>query len=283
MQQHAVSYGETSPTSAGRNLPAAVDESERPYLVHAVAKTLDLLDAFEQPGASLTLAELTLRVGLPKSSVLRLLRTLESRGFVDRSPDGLRYRLGLKLFELGTRVAARFQLHEAAVFVMVQLRDACGDTVNLGVLAETEVLLISVLESAHPLRKTANVGDREPAFCTALGKAILAHLPAARLAQVLRATDLEAHTPRTIADSRVLANELEEVRRRGYAIDDQEMLDGVRCVAAPILDHSGEVQGALSISGPVVRLGEERLPDLASLVRNAALDVSFRLGHRDRR
>jgi DNA-binding IclR family transcriptional regulator len=248
--------------------------------VHAGAKVLDVLDAFDAPGPGLTLTELTQKLGLPKSTVLRLLRTLENRGYLERQADSGRYQLGFKLFGLGSRVAARFDVVDVAGPVMARLREACGDTVNLGVLDGLEVVFVAVLESLHPLRKTARVGDREPAYCTASGRAMLAHLPPAEARTLLESGRLVPLTPRTNCDLGSLLDLLVQVRRRGVAMDDEETVPGARCVGAAVLDHRGAVCAGISVSGPVFRLDDDRLPEVARFVQAAGQEVSRRLGYR---
>jgi DNA-binding IclR family transcriptional regulator len=257
---------------------AAVGDGQG-YVVQSGAKILDLLDTFDTPEAQLTLTEVAQRLAMPKSSALRLLRTLESRGYVERVGDGGPYQLGLRLFALGSRVAARFDVVEAARPVMRWLRDACGDAVNLGLLRGAEVVYVAVLDSPHPLRKTTHIGDREPAYCTALGRAILAHLPPDELKALLACAPLAPMTGRTLTDAARLTAHLAQVRQRGVALDDEETTSGARCVGAPIFDFSGEVRAGISVSGPTMRLQEARLAQVANQVRLAAQEISRRLGY----
>lgn len=279
MNRSIVSNNETIPPEAVVAEPSRVLPSPL-YLVRTGAKLLDVLEVFDPRDGTLSLAEVTRRIGLPKTSVLRLLRTLESRDYLERAPDGSGYRLGLKLFEMGARVAGRFDLVEAARPVMARLRDQCGDTINLAVPAGADVICVAVLESPHALRIAAHAGDREPAHCTALGKAILAHLSQSEVEQMLQRVPLHRRTVRTIVDPSRLNEELERVRQNGFALDDEEMVEGGRCVGAPIRGQAGRVSGAISISGPTSRLHRERLPELVGLVRAAALEISRNLGYR---
>jgi DNA-binding IclR family transcriptional regulator len=258
---------------------AAPVAEEKPYVVQAGAKVLDLLDAFDAPESRRTLTELSRMLALPKSSVLRLLRTVESRGYIERAGDGHGYQLGLKLFALGSRVAQRFDVIEAARPVMGHLREVCGDAVNLGILTGSEVVYVAVLDSPHRLRKTTIVGDREPAYCTALGRAILAHLPLDDLEALLGATDLRPLTGTTVTDVATLRTYLARVKQQGFALDDEETTVGARCVGAPIFDFSGDVRAGISVSGPAMRLTGARLAQVANHVRLASHEISRRLGH----
>ena len=218
------------------------------YLVEAVAKALDILDAFAN-SEELTLNELSRRVGLNKSRTFRLLHTLGERGYVVRAADGMRYRLGVKLLERAANVHRN--LKDVARFAMLELQERFNETVNLSVLDDSgNVLYLDIAESSRPFRMTATVGCRIPAHLTAMGKAMLAQS---------RIDDPTSPNHAMIAKlsprpTRALYRELETIRQRGYAIDREENEPGVGCIGGTIFDANGRPVAGMSISGPLQRI-----------------------------
>lgn len=243
--------------------------------VEAALSILETLGTVHEMGVT----ELAKKLGLGKSSVYRLLATLAGRGYVEKNPQTGRYQLTYRLFAVGSPAADRFGLRETAHPVMQRLAAETGETVNLGVLDGTRVVNLHKVESRHLLRMHMEIGGGVPAHATALGKVLLAGLPPAEVARRLRGRRLTRLTRRTIADRPALWRALARVREQGFAIDDEECSLGLRCVAAPILDHRGSVVAALSISSPSQRLPHAVLSRMAELVRAAAREVSRRLGY----
>lgn len=249
-----------------------------PYAAPAVEAALSILETL---GATpeMGVTDLARKLGLGKSSVYRLLATLTRRGYVEKSPQSERYRLTYRLFAVGSTAAERFGLREAAHPVMERLAAGTGETVNLGVLDGTRVVNLHRVESRHLLRVHLEVGHGVPAHATALGKVLLAALEPTELSRRLLGRRLEGLTRRTIRDRRALRKALARIQEQGFAVDDEECSLGLRCVAAPILDHRGSVVAALSISGPTHRLPDPVLSRLAEEVRAAAREISRRLGY----
>jgi DNA-binding IclR family transcriptional regulator len=244
------------------------------YTVEAVVRALDLLEAF-QGGEELTLTEIAERVGLNKSRVFRLLHSLAVRGYVERSADGIRYTLGVKLIERAACV--RRDLRQLALPFMQRLHAQFNETVNLAILDRGEVLYIEMLESSHPFRMAAAVGSRSPWHSTALGKAMVAYLPEEERRPLLQAERLVRLTERTLTDRERLARELERVRRQGYAVDEGETERGAACIGAPILNREGRPVAALSLSGPVERILVKRQEIAVALVATCQ-ELSRRMG-----
>jgi IclR family transcriptional regulator, KDG regulon repressor len=241
------------------------------YVVEAVAKALDVLDAFENSGG-LSLNEISQRVGCNKSRTFRLLYTLVARGYVQRSADGTSYRLGTKLVERASNVHRN--LKDIARGFMLQVQEEFNETVNLSVLDDTgNVLYVDIVESSRPFRMTATVGCRLPAHLTSMGKAILASMsiddPDSPDHVVLKKL-----TPRP---SRTLGKELAKIRQRGYAIDNEESEPGVACIGVPILDGTGRPVAAMSVSGSLHRIltGEKKIADALLMT---AKRISVQLG-----
>jgi DNA-binding IclR family transcriptional regulator len=246
------------------------------YAVPAVEGALSILETLGTVQA-MSLTELAKKLGLGKSSVYRLLATLVSRGYVERDPWGERYRLTYRLFVVGSRAAERLGLREVAQPVMDRLSSQTRETVNLGVLDGFRTVSIHLVESAHPLRIHMRIGG-VPAHATATGKLLLAALSSEELARRLAGRRLASLTNRTIKSRSALQAELRRVRDQGYAIDDEECSLGLRCVGAPVRDHRGTVVAALSMVAPCHRLPPSGLSAAITTVREAAQEISHRLG-----
>jgi DNA-binding IclR family transcriptional regulator len=246
-------------------------------LLRSVTNALAVLEAFSAERPELGVTELSQALGLGKSTVHRLLASLAARGYVRKNPHTERYCLGLKTFEVGARAAGRGAVREIAAPLLRDLMLATKETVHLGVLDEWDVVYIDKIESDQPLQMYSRVGRRAPLHCTALGKALLAFQPDEFVERLVRRR-LRAYTPVTLTDPTALRKELERVRRAGYALDNEEFAAGLRCIASPLRDHTRRVVASLGIAGPGVRFGDERLPRLAALVREAAAGASAALG-----
>jgi DNA-binding IclR family transcriptional regulator len=197
---------------------------------------------------------------------------------VEQDQTNGRYHLGLRLWELGNHAVARLELPGPAMPALHQLSADTAETAHLAVLDDHDVLYIAKVESKRPLRIPSQVGRRLPPHCTAIGKTLLAWLPSADLDRFIRARGLERFTPHTICDPDVLRSELMLIRQRGYALDREELEQGLRCVAAPIRDRSAQVTAAISLAGPSVRVNEAETPRLVQAVLHAARSISHILG-----
>ncbi|MFD2300708.1 IclR family transcriptional regulator C-terminal domain-containing protein [Paracidovorax citrulli] len=244
----------------------------------ALEKALDLLEAVGASQDGLSQAELAQRFALPRTTAYRLLATLVARGLLRRDPVRRAYCLGMRCFEMARQAYAMPDLAAAAALELRALRDLTGETSYLAALDGREVVSLERCDGAHSERSSSALGQRKPVHCTSQGKAILSALPAADRETLLRGLSLKAVTPRTITDRRRLQAELRVTAARGYAIDDEEIVPGVRCVGAPIVDAQGEVRGALSVAGPAWRLTPERLELLGPELAEAARRVGAQLG-----
>jgi DNA-binding IclR family transcriptional regulator len=253
---------------------------DSPYRIQVIDRVLGVLEILASDGAALPLVELSTRLGLPKSTVLRLLMVLESHRFVEKDPQSGGYRLGLKLFELGSRVMVHRDLGSRAKLYLQRLVFATGETAFLCVLDDGEVLSLERVESSRAVRIPSTIGWRAAAHCTAVGKALLAFLPALDLKALVKQRKLHAYTPNTITSLPHLRNELQTVRERGYAIDNEEMEEGLKCIAAPVRDHAGKAVASLGILSPAFRLPERKIPQSAVSIVKEANDLSAELGYR---
>jgi DNA-binding IclR family transcriptional regulator len=245
---------------------------------HTLERSLDILDCLAADDEPLRLSELADRIGAERSNALRLLRDLEARGYVERD-ESKRYSLGLKALQLARVVLRRLDVVEAGQEVLRSLAHATGEAAHLAVLQGRHAVHLAWVESAAPVRVTNAVGQREPAHCTAVGKCLLAYLPASELRRLFPTGRLPIHTSHTLSTLRALKHDLELTRERGYAFDDEERYEGMRCIAAPVRNHVGTVVASICVSAPAMRLSDAHKPGLAELVKKHAEQLSERLGH----
>ena len=255
----------------------AVENTER-YIIQSVDKALDLIELLAEHG-SLNLIELTSMLEQPKSSTYRIILTLENRGYVSRSDEDGKYCLGYKQLMLTRNLLERNTLRTAAIYEMKKLSERYGDTVNLGVLVDGKVLYVEIIESTHALRMTDSIGSRSPFHATAMGKAIAAFMTEHEVEELVRLYGLQPLTPNTARSEKQLKLMLDNIRTVGYALDNEEIVEGARCVAAPIFDMYGKPAGAISLSGAMHRFKTELLGEISTHVREAANAISRKLGY----
>jgi DNA-binding IclR family transcriptional regulator len=243
-----------------------------------VAHAIQVLEQFTADDPVLGTSELARRMGLPKSSVHRLVSTLAAHGFLRRGEDG-RYLLGMHLYELGSLIPLSLELRPVALPYIRRLMQAAQETVHLGVRDGREVVYIDKFETTDPMHMYSRPGRRAPMHCTGIGKAILAYEPEEVVDDVV-AAGLPSFTARTITDGRQLRTELELVRASGHAFDREEIEAGLRCVAAPVFDYNGRVVAAISVAGPSTRMTYSKVLRLTPIVSDTALAVSEGLGYR---
>ena len=246
-------------------------------VVKSVRRAIKILEAFESDrGMSVT--KISKILNLPKSSVHEILSTLVTEGILEKDFDSSTYHLGIKLFELGNRARSNLEIRKVATPYLKELNARFDETVHLTVLDNQEVLYIECFESTKRLRTYSVIGVRAPLYCTAVGKAILAFLPLDEIDEIIKVKGLGKFTENTITDRNVLLQELEKIVLTGYAVDNMEHEDGVRCVGAPIRNYSGKVFASISVSGPSQRVTLENIPEIAELVIATASDISRKLG-----
>jgi IclR family KDG regulon transcriptional repressor len=239
-----------------------------------------VLCEFSPESREFSVRELAGRIDLSKSTVHRLLVSLAALQLVEQDPETGRYRLGLRMYELGTLVSGNIDLHEAATPCLTELRNKTGETVQVAVLDGREAIYVERLDSLQTLRIFTRAGHRLAANCTANGKTLLAHLPEDEFERLLDGWVLEGRTPHSITDPDALRKDLATIRRRGYAENINEGEMGVSSVSAPIRDRTGRVAAAVSVVGPATRLNRTSLRAFAALVIETAEAISYRLGYR---
>jgi IclR family transcriptional regulator, KDG regulon repressor len=248
------------------------------YRVQVLDRSFRILNAIADANEALSPAQLAASLRLHKSTVHRLLVVLEHHRLIRKGADGT-YRLGTRLIELGDRAVARLNLSERAAPFLRDLAKQTGEGAHVTILSGHEMLSIAHVEGRWSLQSLTRTGMRTQIHCTAAGKAVLAFLPDEACDDLIATLPLKRYTRRTIAKPSALKVELMRVRSEGYAVDDEEFEEGLRCVGAPIFDHRGQVIASLSIAAPVFRLRKQRLADVARTVMEAARDLSTDLGH----
>lgn len=256
---------------------AKKDKSE--YIIQAVDHALDLLEQFHDDVDELGVTELSKRLKLHKNNVFRLLATLESRGYIEQNKVTENYRLGLKTLELGQTFIKQMGLLRQSRPVLEWLVKECNETAYVAILKEQSIVYLDVVETDLTVRVVPRVGSRLPAYCTAAGKVQIAYMPEEEFEAFFPARELKSFTPNTITDRELLRKHLKDVAEQGYAIDNEELDVGVRCVGAPIRDYTRRIIGAVSLSGPSMRFTDERMEkELIPLVKQAAEEISMKLG-----
>ncbi|MGA8740761.1 MAG: IclR family transcriptional regulator [Terracidiphilus sp.] len=262
-----------SPAASAATQP---DHSD-PYQLQGLDRVVAILDLLGASDNSLSLAEICQRMGLHKSTAHRALMALERTGMIERAPAS-RYRLGLKLYDMGSRAVEQIDLRSRVHPHLRKLALRVGETVHLGVLHQTRVVYINKIE---PINRrvciSSRTGTSNPVYSTSLGKAILAYMPPEEVAKTVAKIQFMSLTSKTLTSPEELLEALDRVRRRGYAVDDEEMEIGTRCVGAPILDTSGHPIAAVSISGSTTRLAAHCVPAIAQHVLLCAQEISSAL------
>jgi len=248
-------------------------------LTQSVLKALDILECLASAERPLSAQDVAQHCSLSRPTAYRHLVTLSTRDYVTTCDDGRSYQVGPKVLELGKSFLDRLDLPELARASMRELSRTSQETVHLTVLDGTEILYVAKVDGPQSVRMYSAIGTRNPLYCTAMGKAILAFLPPEKRTALLDQTTLAPRTPNTITDRTALDRHLELVRSQGFAIDDVEFEEGIRCLGAPILNHTGRVTAAISISGPAYRLSNSRLQELSGRVVEASQAISGKMGY----
>ncbi|HEV2529837.1 MAG TPA: IclR family transcriptional regulator [Thermomicrobiales bacterium] len=221
------------------------------------------------------------RCDLPMSTTHRLLATLIDAGFAAQDPETGHYRIGLSAFEVGNAYLDHTDLRPVARPYLRDLAELTGETVNLAIRDGHDAVYIDQLESTRMLKMFARPGARAPLACTGVGKVLLSGLSPAAAERILTDEPIPALTPRSVTEPAAMLRILAAIREDGHAVDDEEVELGVRCVAAPIVDHRGELRAAISVSGPTLRMRDDRFPELIRQVRGTAAAISAALGRGD--
>jgi DNA-binding IclR family transcriptional regulator len=264
-------------TSFATPLSEAVAKADGPYQLHSLDRAVSVLEVLGESDTPLSLAEICQRMDLHKSTAHRSLMVLERSALIERTQEN-RFRLGLKLYELGNRAVEQIDLRARVHPFFRRLAAQVGETVHLSVLQKTSVVYLDKVEPNRRVCMSSKTGTSNPVYCTSMGKAMLAFQPEEVIEQIVAKIRFVRHTPKTLTTRDALLKALERIRRRGYAIDDEEIELGVRCVGAPIFNENHRAIAAVSVSGPASRITVQSVPGIAEHVLRCCRDISASLG-----
>ncbi len=254
---------------------------ESQYTIEILLRGLNILTLFARKNQTLSLTEIASITGLNKTTVFRLLNTLEEAGYLLRDLETKRYRPGIKVLTLGFAAITSLDFRQVAHPYLEQLSQRVNETVSMSILDEMEIVYIDRVRNQQIMGVVLGLGSRLPAHCSAMGKVILAHLQPTDLNRRLEMGNLAHLTPKSLSSCPDLKSELSKVRQQGYAINDEEIEIGLRAVAAPIWDHSNRVVAAINITGLAARISLERISgELADEVCQTANLISQALGYK---
>lgn len=248
------------------------------YYINSILRAGNILKCLAQGKGSYKLSELAALLDLDRSTTYRILLSLEKCQFVERNHQTGEYSLSVGALELGSAYLRKIDLIQIARPVMADLAWKAQETVHLAILSDTEILYIDKVDSPRSLGVMSKVGQRNPIYCTALGKALLAFQSPPEQSRILKKIDLKPFTSRTIISKNALRKELEGVRQKGYAYDRREIEEDIECIAAPVRDHLGNAVAAISISGPQRKINTSQEDVFVNQVLTAAKLISAKLG-----
>jgi IclR family acetate operon transcriptional repressor len=265
------------PPLRGRGRPKAWDDRTAQNTVKSLDRAMAVFEHLSTTSGT-TLSELAADTDQSPATTYRILVTLEARGLVEFDPGPQLWHIGPRAFLIGTRYLRRTSLVERARPVLRRLMERTGETANLGIAREGHVLFVSQVETHASIRAFFPPGTLSPMHASGIGKALLAQMSPEARTRALSAAGLERFTERTLTDRDAIEADMALTRQRGYAIDDEEKTEGMRCIAAPVLDLHGEVVAGISVSGPASRVRDDEIATLAAAVRDAAATLSAALG-----
>lgn len=246
----------------------------------SASRAIDILDLITKENRPMTLTEIGRSLDIPKSSCFDIVYTLVAKGVLEIENDALKtFRPGIKLFQMGSAVLSGMNLHSVSHPLLKKLAETTRETVYLAVEDKGEIVYLDKEESDDPIRSTLMVGSRNKMHLTGLGKALLAAYPESRVKEIMGNEPFEAKTSYTIKEYSALKADLEKVRERGYAIDDREGMEFLRCIAAPVRDYKNHAVAAISIAALDSRLPFEKIPETAALLTDTAMQISQKLGY----
>ena len=262
-----------------RGRPRTQPVDQQPATVQALDRGLILLRTLAKE-RSLQLTDLALRAGMPPSTAHRGLVTLQKHGLVDFEEATQEWSIGVEAFRIGNSYLVRTNLVEVSRKVMRRLMEETGETANLAVADNGEVVFVSQVETQNPIRAFFSAGMRGQVHASGIGKALLAYRSRREIEQILQKKGLPEFTPNTLSSPDALYRDLEAIRERGWSFDNEERYSGMRCVAAPIFNAFGEVIAGVSVSGPTARFPDSAIAEIGPKVKRAADEVTDAIGGR---
>jgi len=251
--------------------------TDGPYQLYSLDRAVSVLEVLGQSDTPLSLAEICQRMSLHKSTAHRSLMVLERSALIERTQEN-RFRLGLKLYELGNRAVEQIDLRARVQPFFRRLATQVGETVHLSVLQKTRVVYLDKVEPNRRVCMSSKTGTSNPVYCTSMGKAMLAFQTEETIEQIVARIRFVRYTSKTLTSREALLKALERVRRRGYAIDDEEIEVGVRCIGAPIFNENRQAIAAVSVSGPASRITVQSVPAIAEHLLRCCREISTSLG-----
>jgi IclR family transcriptional regulator, KDG regulon repressor len=251
-----------------------------PYVIDIVDVALDVIECLNDESKSYGASELARKLGINRTRVFRILKTLGQRGYVDYDPDTQAYRLGVKFLHIGESVRERLDLRREAEPVLMELARQTGDSAHLLILQAEHAVTIDRRQGENRLQVASPIGQSLPLYAGASPKILLAYLPAAEQERIIDSMEFESFTENTIKDAAQLRRCLERIRRKGYVVDEQDYERGVYAIGAPVRDHGGRVVAGISVTTPETRYSAARRQELIALVMEAAGKLSEKLGYR---
>jgi DNA-binding IclR family transcriptional regulator len=251
---------------------------EQPYfLINSVTRTLDIIEYLSKRGEA-SVSEVSNYLGINMSTAHRFLASIKYFGYAEQNSSNQKYKLSLKVFEVGNRVIEKLDLRDIAKPFMYELADKTGETINLGIIDKFNIVYIDKVLSKNVLRLDSPIGGRDKIHATALGKAMMAFYSMDFIERYINEIGLSKVTDNTIVNKEQFIHELEKIKRVGYAIDSEETLIGLKCIAAPIFNRENKPIASISISGIKNRVNNENLEEYKEIILATSKDLSNQLG-----
>lgn len=248
--------------------------------IQSIERALLILEELAKDGEGMRIATLSVSTGMAKSTIHRILMTLVSIGYVEKGIDSENYQLSTKILSLGNTVLSRMDITKIGKPYIQKLSKKTGEVVHLGIMDNGEVVYIDKVENpTSSIRMFSQIGRRGPSYCTGIGKVLLASLTDDGVEALLRNKKMEKFTDTTITSIELLKKELKTIRQNGYGFDEMEHENDIRCVAAPIYDRTSKVIAAISITGPIIYVTKERMPELIKDILDTASTISYQMGY----
>ena len=257
-----------------------LNQKKTTYTIRSVANALDIMEQFKGDVAELGITDLSRRLRISKNNVFRLLATLQSRNYVEQNASSEKFRLGFRTVTLGQKVSRQLDILKKSRLTMETMVRESNETVCISIMRNFSVINLDAVECDHPLRVDPRIGSQLPLYCTAAGKALLAHYSEEQLGKIVSNSKFRQYTDNTIIDPKHFRQDLRQVTQNGFALELEELYPGVICIAATIRDYTSTIVGAVSCLGPANRFADQRMrSELIPLVTRGAADISARLGY----
>lgn len=255
-----------------------IDPTKKDYQIQSVKNAMQILRLYSGERDELGVTEMSRLLGMSKSSVHRLISTLTKEGFLEKSPDSSKYRLGLALLGLCGVITTHMEIHREAIPTLESIVDKLGEACHVCVLEGSDIVYLHKVECKHPVRLLSHIGKRNPAFCTSGGKSILAFQAENIVSSVIESGFIP-YGPNTITDPAQFRENLQTIREQGYAVCVDELHEDVVSIGSPIRDYSGDVVASVSVVGPKQRITPDKIALFTKTVLEASREISEKLGY----